>query len=291
MNTSSNSKTIRDLETFKERDIPGLIKLSASVGWDYDKDEIQTIMASGKVYGYKNDEGTIVSSAAVIPYGSNLASIGMVIVHQGYRGQGLGKKLTLACLDSVSKDRTVMLIATEEGTPMYESMGFKYTDCVHKYLCDNYVPRMLDDILEVEILPMRKEDLPQVVKLDKDAFGVERRNFISNRINQAKESLVVKNPDGKIIGYGLSILGPINLILGPIVAPDHHAALALIDRLARNHQGKLRIDIPSGNDAFMSHLEKSNFIKVSQPPIMIKNSNLLPPRSKTLYGIAAQIFG
>ncbi|MFE7060932.1 GNAT family N-acetyltransferase [Sutcliffiella sp. NPDC057660] len=286
---SYNSKS--NIETLKERDIPGLIELSTSVGWDYDKDEIQTIMSSGKVYGYKNDEGTIVSSAAVIPYGSNLASIGMVIVHQDYRGQGLGKKLTQACLNSVSKDAAIMLIATEEGIPMYESMGFKYTDCVYKYLCDNYIPTILDDMLEVEILPMREEDLPQVVKLDKDAFGVERRNFISNRINQAKESLVVKNPDGKIIGYGLSILGPINLILGPIVAPDHHSASALIDRLARNHQGKLRIDIPSGNDAFMSHLEKCNFIKVSQPPIMIKNSKLLPPRNKTLYGIAAQIFG
>ncbi|WP_231687661.1 hypothetical protein [Bacillus sp. CHD6a] len=138
---------------------------------------------------------------------------------------------------------------------------------------------------------MRKEDLPQVVKLDKNAVGVERRVFISNRINQAKESLVVKNPDGRIIGYGLSILGPINLILGPIEAPNHHVAFALLNRLAGSHQGNLRIDIPSGNDAFMAHLEKNNFIKVSQPPILIKNSYLLPPRTKTLYGIAAQIFG
>ena len=34
MNTSINSKTIRDIYTFKERDIPGLIELSASVGWE-----------------------------------------------------------------------------------------------------------------------------------------------------------------------------------------------------------------------------------------------------------------
>ncbi|WP_231687660.1 hypothetical protein [Bacillus sp. CHD6a] len=63
------------IEVFQERDIPGLIELSASVGWDYDKNEIQTIMSSGKVYGYKIDEGVIVASAAIIPYGVNLASI------------------------------------------------------------------------------------------------------------------------------------------------------------------------------------------------------------------------
>ncbi len=55
---------------------------------------------------------------------------------------------------------------------MYENMGFTYTDCVHMYLCDNYVPRMLDDILEVEILQNRMEDLSQVVKLDKDDYFI-----------------------------------------------------------------------------------------------------------------------
>lgn len=288
---SVSERTITNLVTLEEWDIPGLIALSASVGWDYDRDEVQTVMSFGKIYGHKNEEGKIVSSAAIIPYGSSLASIGMVIVHQDYRGKGLGRKVTQKCLDSVSDDTTVMLIATDEGKPMYESMGFSFADSVHKYLCDNYLSMKSTDALDAAIIPMRKEDLPQVVELDKIAFGEGRRTFLINRINQAKESLVVKSPDGTIIGYGLSILGPINLILGPIVAPDHHTASLLINKLANNHQGKLRIDIPSGNEAFMSHLEKCGFVKVSQPPIMIKNSKQLPPRNKTLYGIAAQIFG
>lgn len=288
---SVSERTITNLVTLDEWDVPGLIELSASIGWDYDKDEIQTVISSGKVYGHKNEEGKIVSSAAIIPYGSSLVSIGMVIVHQDYRGKGLGRKVTQKCLDSVSSDTTVMLIATDEGKPMYESMGFSSTDSVHKYLCDNYLTMKPYDTLDAEIIPMRKVDLPQVVKLDKVAFGEERGTFLINRINQAKESLVVKSPDGSIIGYGLSILGPINLILGPIVAPDHHIASLLIDKLGNNHQGKLRIDIPSGNEVFMSHLEKCGFVKVSQPPIMIKDSKQLPPRNKTLYGIAAQIFG
>ena len=288
---SVSERTITNLVTLEEWDIPGLIALSASIGWDYDKYEINTVMSSGKVYGHKTKEGKIVSSAAIIPYGSCLASIGMVIVHQDYRGKGLGRKVTQKCLDSVSDDTKVMLIATDEGKPMYESMGFSSTDSVHKYLCDNYFTMKSNDTLNAEIIQMRKEDLSQVIKIDKDAFGEERRTFLINRINQAKESLVVKSSDGTIIGFGLSILGSINLILGPIVAPDHHTASLLIDKLANNHQGKLRIDIPSGNEEFMSYIEKCGFVKVSQPPIMIKNSKQLPRRNKTLYGIAAQIFG
>ncbi|MED3954675.1 GNAT family N-acetyltransferase [Priestia aryabhattai] len=288
---SVSERTITNLVRLEEWDIPGLIALSVSIGWDYDKDEINTVMSSGKVYGHKTKEGKIVSSAAIIPYGSSLASIGMVIVHQDYRGKGLGRKVTQKCLDSVSGDTMVMLIATDEGKSMYESMGFSSKDSVHKYLCDNYLSMKSNDALNVEIISMRKEDLSQVVKIDKDAFGEERRTFLINRINQAKESLVIKSPDGNIIGYGLSILGPINLILGPIVAPDHHTASLLIDKLANNHQGKLRIDIPLGNEDFIFHIKKCGFVKVSQPPIMIKNSKQLPQRNKALYGIAAQISG
>ncbi len=273
----------------EERDIPGLIELSASVGWDYDRDEIKTIMSSGKVYGHKNQEGKIISSAAIIEYSSKLASIGMVIVNQEYRGMGLGRKATQKCLDSVSKNTTCMLIATEDGKPMYEKMGFNSTAYVHKYLCDSYLFIKSDSNFHTEL--MREEDLSQIIKIDKDAFGVERRTFLINRINQAKEALVVKNQNGTIIGYGLSILGPVNLILGPIVAPNHETAFLLVHKLMRNHQGRFRIDVPSGNDVFMSHLEECGFVKVSQPPIMIKNPNQLPPRNKMLYGIAAQIFG
>jgi hypothetical protein len=95
----------------------------------------------------------------------------------------------------------------------------------------------------------------------------------------------------KVPNYGLSVLGPINLILGPIVAPNFEIASLLINELARNHQGRLRIDVPSGHEEFMLFLEQRGFHKVSQPPIMIMNSKQLPRRNGTLYGIAAQAFG
>ncbi|OQO98791.1 GNAT family N-acetyltransferase, partial [Geobacillus sp. 44B] len=85
-----------NLVTFGYEDIPELILLSASVGWDYDEHEIRTMMKSGKIYGHKNEEGKVVSSAAIIPYDTSLASIGMVIVHEEYRGMGLGKIVTRA---------------------------------------------------------------------------------------------------------------------------------------------------------------------------------------------------
>ena len=109
-----------ELTLFTSSDIQGLIELSASVGWDYDAYEIETIMAAGRIVGHKNMEGKIVSCAAIIPYDTNVASIGMVIVHEQCRGFGLGRIVTQACIDSVSAETAIMLVATKEGEPLYQ---------------------------------------------------------------------------------------------------------------------------------------------------------------------------
>lgn len=288
----SNKKEILEVVEFDRDDIPGIIELSKSVGWDYDEYEIGTVMSSGKIFGHKNAEGKIVSSAAIIPYDTKYSSIGMVIVNTEYRGLGLGKKATQKCIEYVSKDTSIMLIATKEGKPLYENMGFKTVDFVHKYICDNFrsVTKSLDNT-NVKIEKFSVDYFTEIVKLDEYAFGDRRSIFLHNRINQSEQCLIVRDKKDNIIGYGMSILGPINLIIGPIIAPDFQIAAILLHRLACNHQGKLRIDVPSGNDEFMIYLEQCGFTKVSQPPIMVYNSTNMPPRNNTLFGIAAQIFG
>ncbi len=283
-----------ELVQFDKYDIPGLIELSRSVGWDYDENEIGTVLSSGTIFGHKNAEGNIVSSAAIIPYDTFLASIGMVIVNKDFRGMGLGKEATRKCIESVSKETVIMLISTEEGKRLYEKMGFNTVDFVHKYLCDNYITntkaRPLNNS-EIIIEEFNGVDIDELLTIDGDAFGDKRSRFLMNRIKQSENCLVAKDMNGAIVGYGLSILGPINLILGPIVAPDYQTALVLIDKLSSEHRGKLRIDVPSGNKELMMLLENSGFVNVSQPPIMVLNSDKMPSRNDTLFGIAAQVFG
>ena len=110
---------------------------------------VRTVMSSGKIYGHKNTVGKIVPSAAIIPYDTDLASIGMVIVNEEYRGLGLGKKVTQKCIDSVSQNTLIMLISTEDGKPLYEKLGFINVDSVHKYLIIIF---QIDCLIILEIL-------------------------------------------------------------------------------------------------------------------------------------------
>ncbi|WP_349409862.1 GNAT family N-acetyltransferase [Pseudalkalibacillus sp. SCS-8] len=288
MNTTNQSE-LQHVQLF-ESDIPGLIALSESVGWDYAEEEIRTVLYSGQIFGHKNEEGAIVSSAAILPYEGQLASIGMVIVHESYRGLGLGRKATEACMQSLPEGTTSMLIATHEGIPLYRKMGFKEVDHVHKFICNRFVSKPLD-LEGFQIRAFRDEDINQIILLDVHAFGHSRETFLKRRIQQSKDCLVVIDREESVIGFGLSIPGPVNLILGPIVAPDSHLAACLIHQLAANHDGKLRIDVPSGQEPFMNTIWKWGFEEVKQPPVMIHNGDLMPPRNGTLFGIAAQIFG
>ncbi|MBS8266505.1 N-acetyltransferase [Mesobacillus boroniphilus] len=280
-----------ELVELNPSDTWGLVMLSASVGWDYDEEEIGTLFSSSsKVFGHKNFEGKLVSSAAIIPYDKKLASIGVVIVDNDYRGLGLGKEVTQKCIDS-ARDRSIMLIATAEGKPLYEKLGFTVVDSVHKYLCGEYNPPYLEPLSGITVEAFNKEHLEDMIKLDGPAFGDMRTSFLRNRIQQASQSIVVKDQDSKIIGYGLSILGPVNLILGPVVAPDYRIAQIIIDRLACHHQGKLRVDVPSGHEKLMTFLEQSGFIKVNNPPVMAIHTDKMPTRNHTLFTIASQAYG
>ncbi|KON88170.1 acetyltransferase [Sporosarcina globispora] len=280
-----------ELAELNHNDIPGLINLSASVGWDYDEYEVRTLLKSGRVFGHKNHEGRVVSSAAIIPYDTKLASIGMVIVHKDFRGIGLAKEAVQKCTDSVSKEMVLMLIATNEGKPLYEKLGFTTVAFISKFLCDKFVAGNLQNHDGVFVEDFNPSDFPKLLDLDGAAFGDKRSIFLSSRIRQAHQCLVAKNNKGEIVGYGLSIKGPVNLILGPIGAPDWKTAALIIEKLAIKHEGRLRIDVPAGKEDFMSFLELSGFAKVNTPPVMAKGSAKIPPGNNMLYAIASQAYG
>lgn len=278
------------MTSLNKEDMAGLIRLSASVGWDYNEQEINTLLSAGAVFGHKNEQGDLISSSAIFPYGPQLASIGIVIVHENYRGKRLGQELVQACIQTVPTETAIMLIATEQGKPLYEKLGFQTVSSVHKYLHDNYIPTHKED-RKYEIIPLTDSLFPHVLELDRASLGADRELFLRLRIKQAKQGIVVRNNNGEIAGYGLCIQGPVYSVLGPVVAMNSDIAASIVEHLAKGCQGRLRIDVPDEQKAFTRYLKEYGFRNENQPPLMLKNARQLPVRNDTLYGIASQAFG
>lgn len=125
------------VERLRKENINDIVSLSSYIGWDYNREEIETIFKSGIVYGVWNEREELIASAAIILYGEEVASIGMVIVHPEYKGRGIGKAITNSCIKSVSVQTPIMLIATDEGKPLYEKLGFRAVSYVSKYICNS----------------------------------------------------------------------------------------------------------------------------------------------------------
>jgi N-acetylglutamate synthase-like GNAT family acetyltransferase len=280
------------LVQLNENDISGLIRLSASVGWDYGREEVLTVLKSGTVLGHKTSDGEILSCAAIIPYDSSLAWLGMVIVDPGFRGKGLAKEAVLSCLKLAAEGTSILLVATEEGKPLYLKLGFTEAGCIQKYLCPEYKPASFLENGSASIIRKYSADLfDSLIELDKAAFGDGRTVLLKNRIAQSRECLAAFSAEGKLIGYGLAIQGTANLILGPIVAPDTETAALLLDHLAAGHDGRIRIDVPAGQTAFSTFLDGRGFKLAATPPIMIFRDGAMPVRDGRLFALAAQAFG
>ncbi|KKC56759.1 acetyltransferase [Bacillus sp. UMTAT18] len=276
------------VDRLRKENIEDIVALSSYIGWDYNGEEIETIFDSGIVYGVWNRRKELIASAAIILYGEKVASIGMVIVHPNYKGRGIGKAITDSCIKSVSTQTPIMLIATDEGKPLYEKLGFRAVSYVSKYICNSY--NVNDYCIGNEDYIMNYEEC-DLEKIDEDAFGTSRNEFLKQRIMQSDQCVVVKDTKENVVGYGISIQTPENKIIGPIAAKNDAMAMRIVHDLAREHHGKLRIDVPEGKKDFMKKLEITGFQKVNTPPIMMRNSDQFLKRNGELYSIAAQIFG
>lgn len=281
-----------NIEKLHTNHINQLITLSKAVGWDYDHDEISTIMKTGTIVGCKDSSQNIIASAAIIPYGGgSLTSIGMVIVHPQYRGFGLGRRVTDACLHLNKESCPTMLIATEEGKPLYQKMGFKEVGQVRKYTANQVMHKSNIVHNATLIRGIDENDFATIVEIDACAFGAKRSTFLTERLNQSVIGLVSLNKDRQITGYGMVIETPANLIIGPIVSSTAEEAIMLINKLVENRNGPVRIDMPQYNQLVNDHLLLIGFSEVAQPPIMMLHSDGLPQRNGNLYAVAAQIFG
>ncbi|MES5926007.1 GNAT family N-acetyltransferase [Bacillus cereus group sp. MG9] len=279
------------VERLRKGKIEDIVALSSHIGWDYNREEIETILHTGIVYGVVNEREELIASAAIILYGETLASIGMVIVHPDYKGRGIGKIITDSCVKSVSTQTPIMLIATDEGKILYEKLGFRAVSYVSKYICNSYNANYHCVGNEEYIVNYEERDLEDIIQIDKDAFGTNREEFLKYRIIQSEQCIVTKDAQQNVLGYGISIQTPENKIIGPIVAKNDKMAMRMVHYLAKGHNGKLRMDVPEGKKGFMKELEIIGFKKVNTPPIMMKNSDKLLKRNNELYSIAAQIFG
>ncbi|MGH9612936.1 MAG: GNAT family N-acetyltransferase, partial [Bryobacteraceae bacterium] len=108
-------------------DIPQALELSSIAGWNQTAEDWLMLinLAPESCFAFECD-GEIAATTTLICYERRLAWIGMVLTRPPYRRRGFAHALVTHALETADRGgiETVKLDATDQGQPLYESLGF-----------------------------------------------------------------------------------------------------------------------------------------------------------------------
>lgn len=270
-----------DIVPFGTEHLEGALALSRQAGWPHRLEDWETALAmSTGVVVLENEK--VVGTTLTTLFGG-CATINMVIVAEAIRGRGLGRRLMEAGLDG-AHGVPCRLVATQEGLPLYEKMGFRQVGDILQ--CQG-ICAAVEAPIDVEW--MQSGDLPQIAALDRAAFGDDRSKLIFYMKDIGRFAVIRR--DGHVAGFSATRPFGRGEVIGPVVAENADDAKKLIlFQIAARGDRFLRIDTPK--DLGLSQwLAERGLIHVGGATAMQRGGQVNPsPRVKT-FALANQAFG
>jgi predicted GNAT family acetyltransferase len=228
------------LEAMTPGHLDGAVELSRQVKWPHRREDWELVHSVSQGIVAANEE-RVVGTIMMTPYGDDAATINMVIVDAAMRGRGLGRKMMEEALAKAG-ERTCYLVATQEGLPLYEKLGFVVTGEIQRH--------------QGEALPIKAPihadwsedgDHVRLVALDRAAYGHDRSALMKLLRESAKFAVI--RDEGHAQAFAAIREFGRGLVIGPVVARNDIEAKALIDFLLAHHQGKfVRVDTDVSTD-------------------------------------------
>lgn len=224
-----------DFVAFRPEHIEGAVALSRLEKWPHRPEDWRMALELSAGAVALDSRGIVVGTILVTPYGDDCATINMVIVDKTMRGAGLGRKLMEKAF-ALAADRPLRLVATAEGLPLYEKLGFAACGQILQHQ-GNVAEVAAPEGIEYAT----PGDLPEIKTLDRDAYGADRAALIDALAQRGQ--LAVIRADGAIRAYAAIRPFGRGEVIGPVVADNRHDAQALIAFLASSRAGAfLRVD-------------------------------------------------
>lgn len=184
-------------------DVEAALELSTAAGWNQTAADWRRLieLEPHGCFGLDCD-GRLAATATMLCFEKALAWIGMVLTHRDYLRRGFARALMGAAIDEARARgiRTLKLDATDQGRPLYASLGFIDEQPVERWSSPGGIALANSD--PVEGIPW---------ELDREAFGADRSRFIA-----ALGPAAAASP----AGYLMMRPGMRARYVGPVVAAD-----------------------------------------------------------------------
>ncbi len=225
--------------------------------------------------------GKPVGTVSTTCYGTEMAWIGMVLVHPDHRRKGIATALMKHALDFLDARGTqcVKLDATPAGATVYEQLGFIREWDFHRYQKDGKADQ---EALAIGAGAGGGGFAPPVT--DREAFGVNRDQWL---MRLAEGSRVEQFQDG----YGMLRPGRVATYLGPVMAQKADTAQVIVERLLAETKRTVFWDVPGPNEEAVKMAQRWGFAPVRPLTRMWRGKKLIVGRVKWQYAMGAPATG
>jgi GNAT superfamily N-acetyltransferase len=209
-----------------------------------------------------------------------VAWIGTIWVASSARGQGIGRALTEAPIEAAESAgcRTLVLVATDAGRPLYERLGFR----VQTWYRTMEAPGLAGPVTagigasgrgpsDRRVRAFRSTDLESMAMLDRTATGEDRRHLLT-AFAAADTTMVLTTDSDAPSGY--VIRAPWGG--GATITPDAGGALAILRarRLAAGPGRRVRAGILLENEEGARALAKDGWTEAWRAPRLTRGEPL-----------------
>lgn len=283
------------LANVRSVDVAELHALSMSVGWPHRAEDWDFLRNVGEGVAALDDIGRVLGSAMWFPHGQTFATFGMVITSPRLQTLGAGHWLMKRAL-TACKGRNIRLNATRAARRLYLSLDFVPERTV--FQCQGEAragAKMPYDIDAATTSRLEDLDLAAVVDLDSRAFGLARAALIGRLFAESVGYGLFR--DGVLDAFALCRRFGRGRVIGPVVAKDDAAAIAVVQPHVAEHDGSfLRLDTYREHGAFATFLTRSGLnlydtvltMSFAQHPTREVE---VATRPEMAYGIASQALG
>lgn len=252
-----------------------LLHLSTISEWDYNLKYWQAILSSGRVFGAMDGTGKLLGTGCYFMFPDKTAFIGAVIVRPNLKGKGIGTQLMHALHNQISgSNLPSRLIATVEGQPLYEKLGYvEETKCFKMTREASNPNTELSQIEGVSFKALVPERVEDIIKFDEACYGSNRGHVLTSLLSSGSKGMVaVFGEHEEIVGYALQYDRGETVCIGPLMAVSDEIALALCQMMTYGHQRQFRIDTLSAQAELRDILIRTGFEVVDTPPFMVRGS-------------------
>jgi predicted N-acetyltransferase YhbS len=250
-----------EIRVMTHADIDLVMRLQEMVGWGNTRADAERSL-------FYESHGCFVASVDGVDVGivnsflyGEVGFIGNLIVLPEKRVKGVGATLMRVAMERLTSEGAlaIRLDGVQKAIPLYERLGFRgeYQSLRFSGVAAKYPHRGIE--------PMVREDMGQVVRLDRCFFGLDREQKL-RRIQHDFPDLCFKaSKGGEIRGYVMAKPGVSNVRVGPWICDPKYVELAepLLNALTSKVEGrKIWVGLPELNKASVKIMEGKGFTQM-----------------------------